>query len=79
MEWMLQVVDEIDDIMGALRLAFMGVAAEIGLLVAGVMGFGAIVAALAAGAEVSLIATASIVLCLAAALKFREAQLQPSG
>ncbi len=79
MEWMLQVVDEIDDIVGALRLAFMGVAADIGLIVAGVMGFGAVVAALAAGLEVSLIATASIVLCLAAALKFREARFQPSG
>ncbi|HEV7611844.1 MAG TPA: hypothetical protein VGO37_08225 [Steroidobacteraceae bacterium] len=78
MEWMLQVVDEIDDVIGALRLSFLGVAAEIGLAAAGVLGIGAIGAALAAGAEASLIATASIVLCLAAALKFRESQFQRS-
>ncbi len=77
MEWMLQVVDEIDDAIGALRLALWGVAAEGGLVVAGVLGIGAIGAALAEGAEVSLIAAASLVLCLAAALKFRESRFHP--
>ncbi len=75
---MLQVVDEIDDAIGALRLAFLGAAAELGLVVAGVLGIGAIGAALAAGAEASLIATASIALCLAAALKFRQSQIRAS-
>ena len=73
---MLQVVDEIDDAIGALRLAFLGVASETGLVVSGVLGIGAIGAALKVGAEVSLIATASIVLSLAAALKIRESQFR---
>jgi hypothetical protein len=33
MEWMLQVVDEVDDAVGALRLFVMGWSAEIGLAV----------------------------------------------
>ena len=70
MEWMLQVLDEIDDAVGALRLCCVGLAAEIGLLVAGGLGMGAIVAAVAAGAEFSLICSAAIVLALCAALKF---------
>jgi len=78
MEWMLQVADEIDDAVGALRLASMGLGAEIGLVVAGGVGIGAIGAAIAAGAEVSLICAASIVLSLAAALKHHGRQLQNS-
>ena len=71
MEWMLQVVDEIDDAVGALRLCSLGVAAEIGLLVAGGLGMGAIGAAIATGAEISLISAAVIMFSLAAALKIR--------
>jgi hypothetical protein len=51
MEWMLQVVDEIDDAIGALRLCTLGVCAEIGLAVAGGLGMGAIGAAVVAGAQ----------------------------
>ncbi len=75
---MLQVVDELDDAVGALRLACTGLAAEIGLLVAGCLGIGAIGAAIAAGAEVSLICTASIVLGLGAGLKLHGWQLRNS-
>jgi hypothetical protein len=71
MEWMLQVVDEIDDAVGALRLCFVGLAAEIGLLVAGSLGIGAIAAAIVTGAEISLICSAAIVLGLAAVLKIQ--------
>ena len=71
MEWMLQVVDEIDDAVGALRLCSLGVAAEIGLLVAGGLGIGAIGAAIVTGAEISLICSAAIMFSLAAALKIR--------
>jgi hypothetical protein len=71
MEWMLQVVDEIDDAVGALRLCFVGLAAEIGLLVAGGLGIGAIGAAIVTGAEISLICSAAIVLGLAAVLKIQ--------
>ena len=48
MEWMLQVVDEIDDLIGALRLCLVGMAAELGLIVAGGLGIGAVGAAIAA-------------------------------
>ena len=41
MEWMLQVVDEVDDVVGALGLFAMGMRTEIGLLVAGGAGAGA--------------------------------------
>jgi hypothetical protein len=78
MEWMLQVADEIDDAVGALRLYSVGLAAEIGLVVGGTLGVGAIAAAIAAGAEAELICSATIVLSLAAALKIRGSQLQTS-
>jgi hypothetical protein len=75
MEWILQVVDEIDDAIGALRLFFLGLSAEIGLVVAGSLGIGAIGAALATGADVPLICCAAIVLSVAAALKIHGSQL----
>jgi hypothetical protein len=78
MEWMLQVADEIDDAVGVLRLYSLGLAAEIGLVVGGTLGIGAIAAAIAAGAEAELICSATIVLSLAAALKIRGSQLQTS-
>jgi hypothetical protein len=31
MEWMLQAADELDDVIGTLRLCFVGLSAEIGL------------------------------------------------
>jgi hypothetical protein len=79
MEWMLQLLDEFDDAIGALRLCCVGLAAEVGLAVAGGLGIGAIGAALAAGAEFSLICSAAIVLALGWALKFHESQLQTGG
>jgi hypothetical protein len=79
MEWMLQVMDEVDDAIGALRLCCAGLAAEIGLVAAGGLGLGAIGAAIATGAEFSLICSAAIVLALGAALKFNESKLQAGG
>jgi hypothetical protein len=69
MEWMLQVVDEIDDAIGALRLWTLGLAAEIGLVVAACLGIGAIGAAVARGADLLLICSAAIMLSVAAVLK----------
>jgi hypothetical protein len=69
MEWMLQVADEFDDVIGALRLCGVGLRAEIGLLLAGSLGIAAIGAAVAAGAQVTLICSAAIVLGIAAFLK----------
>jgi hypothetical protein len=50
MEWMLQVVDELDDVVGALRHYALGLRAEIGLVVAGGVGAGALYAAIVTGA-----------------------------
>ncbi len=72
---MLQVWDEVDDLIGALRLCFVGAAAELGLIVAGGVGIGAIGAAIAAGAEITLICAATVVLSLAAALRIQESRI----
>jgi hypothetical protein len=76
MEWMLQVIDEIDDAVGALRLYYLGIAAEIGLILAAGLGIGAICAAIVGGAEVPLILSAAIVLSLTATLKIHRSRLQ---
>lgn len=39
MEWVLQVVDEFDDAVGAIRHGCMGVKADVGLLLGGTFGF----------------------------------------
>ncbi len=72
---MLQVIDEIDDAVGALRLYYLGVAAEIGLLLAAGLGIGAIYAAIVAGAELPLILSAAIALSLTASLKIHRSRL----
>jgi uncharacterized membrane protein len=76
MEWILQVVDEIDDLIGAVRLWLLGLGTEICLAVAAVLAMGAIGAAIVTGAEVALICCAAIVLSLSAALKVHGWQLQ---
>ncbi len=73
MEWVLQVVDEIDDAVAALRLCCVGMAAEIGLVLTGGLAIVGIGAAVAAGAQISLISSAFIVLTLAGVLKFHAA------
>jgi hypothetical protein len=49
MEWVLQVVDEVDDAVGALRLFAMGWSEEIGLIVAGAAAACALCAAVLRG------------------------------
>lgn len=66
---MLQVVDEIDDVIGALRLWSMGLAAEMVPLAAACLGIGAMWAAVARGADLLLICSAAATLGLAAVLK----------
>jgi len=39
MEWVLQMVDEFDDAVGAIRHGCMGVTAEVGMLLGGTIGF----------------------------------------
>jgi hypothetical protein len=75
MEWMLQVVDEIDDAVGVLRLYLVGLRPEIGLPAAGMLGLGAIGTAIAEGAEIQLICSAAIVLGLATRLKINESRV----
>jgi len=75
MEWMLQVVDEIDDAVSALRLCSLGLSAEIGLAVAGALGIGAIGAAVATGAEITLLCSAAMLISAAAALKIHQSRL----
>ena len=75
MEWMLQVVDEIDDAIAALRLWSVGLAAEIGLMLAACLGIGAIGAAVAGGADLLLIGSAAAMLGWAAVLKIQGSRL----
>jgi hypothetical protein len=70
MEWMLQVVDELDDAISTARLYCLGLIAEVGLLVAGSLGLAAISAALASGAEMTLLSSAALMLGVASILKF---------
>ena len=63
------MVDEIDDAVGALRLCSLGLSAEIGLLVAGGLGIGAIGAAIATGAETALLCAVTLLLSLTCTLK----------
>jgi hypothetical protein len=79
MEWILQVADEIDDAVSAFRMYTLGLRAEIGLLAAGALGILAIGAAIATGAEVTLICSAAVVLSLATSLKIHESQLRLAG
>ena len=74
---MLQVVDEIDDAVSALRLCSLGLSAEIGLAVAGALGIGAIGAAVLTGAEITLICSAALLIGLAGALKIHASRLSP--
>jgi hypothetical protein len=75
MEWMLQVVDEIDDAISAVRLCSLGLGAEIGLVLAGGLGIGAIGAAVATGAEITLLCSAAMLISLAAMLKVQKSRL----
>jgi hypothetical protein len=72
MEWMLQIVDELDDAFGAVRACCFGFFAEMGLLLAAGAGIGVIGLALAMGAEPMLICIAALMLALAAALAFHR-------
>ena len=67
---MLQVVDELDDAISTARLYCLGLIAEVGLLVAGSLGLAAISAALASGAEMTLLSSAALMLGVASILKF---------
>jgi hypothetical protein len=75
MEWMLQVVDEIDDAFGALRQWCVGLGAEIGIVLAAAVGFAAIAAAVITGAQITLLCAVAGTLATAALLKIHARQL----
>jgi hypothetical protein len=77
MEWILQVVDEFDDVLGALRHRWLGFHAEIAALLFAGIGVGAMLAAFALGADPLMVGTAAIVLNLAALLQIRESRAAP--
>jgi hypothetical protein len=71
MEWMLQVVDEFDDAVGAVRHHALGFSAEIGTTLAAVVGVAAIIAAAMNGSSALVIAAAVGLLGTAAFLKMQ--------
>jgi hypothetical protein len=77
MEWVLQVVDEVDDAFGILRHSWLGLIAEIGALLLACLGIGAEIAGPALGAEPALIGAAAILANLAALLKIRSSRPIP--
>ena len=74
MEWMLQVADEVDDALGALRHGWLGVAAELGSVILAGTGTAAALAGCTLGAEPVLLGTAAITANLAALLEIRSAR-----
>jgi hypothetical protein len=75
MEWMLQVVDEFDDIFGVLRHGCLGLMAEIGEPMLAAVSLGAALAGPRLGADPALITTAAVAANLAALLKIRSTRI----
>jgi hypothetical protein len=75
MEWMLQVVDELDDALGVLRHGCYGLLAEVGTPMLAAVSLGAAVAGPRLGADPALIGTAAVAANLAALLEIRSARL----
>jgi len=74
MEWVLQIADEVDDALGALRHGWLGLAAEIGALMLASVGIAADVAGHALGAQPALLGAAAICANIAALLKIRNSR-----
>lgn len=66
---MLQVVDEFDDVVGAVRYQLEGVCQEVGLTLGGVVAVGAIALAVTVGANALLVAASIGILGTATILK----------
>ena len=77
MEWVLQLVDELDDAFGMLRHSWLGLVAELGALLLAGVGVSAVVAGPALGAEPALMGAAAISANLAALLKPRSSRPLP--
>ena len=74
MEWVLQVVDEVDDAFGLLRHGWLGVAAELGSVILAGTGIVAALAGCTRGAEPVALGAAAITANVAALLEIRSAR-----
>jgi hypothetical protein len=74
MEWMLQVVDELDDVLGLLRHSYLGVAAGLDSRMLAGAGTAAALAGCTLGAEPVLLGVTAITANLAALAEIRGAR-----
>jgi hypothetical protein len=74
MEWMLQVVDELDDVLGLLRHGYLGVAAGLDSRMLAGAGTAAALAGCTLGAEPVLLGVTAITANLAALAEIRSAR-----
>ena len=73
MEWMLQVVDELDDVAGSLALLWVGVRRGVALALLGIAGAAFLLVATALGWAPTLICVAAIAFSAALALTVKAA------
>ena len=78
MEWMLQVVDEIDDVVGAARHLWVGARRNVAIVAAGIAGAAALLGLTALGAAPFLICSSSILLSAALAFHIQRRVLRIS-
>jgi hypothetical protein len=74
MEWVLQVVDEIDDAFGVFRHGCLGLATEIGAVLLVGLGMSAMLAGPILGGEPATLGAAAITANVAALLKIRSSR-----
>ena len=74
MEWMLQVVDELDDVLGLLRHGYLGVSAGLDSRMLAGAGTAAALAGCSLGAEPVLLGVTAITANLAALAEIRSAR-----
>lgn len=76
MEWMLQVVDELDDVIGAARHLWVGARRNIAIVAAGIAGAAALLGLTAWGAAPFLICSSSVLLSAALAFHMQRRVLR---
>ena len=71
MEWVLQMIDELDDVIGAMRQGWLGLHAQIELLLGGAAAVAALTTALVMGENVMAVLAGLLLLGTAISLKAR--------
>jgi len=79
MEWMLQVVDELDDMAGALRHLWVGIRRDIAILAAGIAGAVALLGLIALGAGPFLLVSGGLLLSAMLAFAIQRRALALHG